>query len=60
MRDYILAFKSILENPFIEKGYKELKTVYEKNKKNQEANDIDFLIKNKFKYESNDTNTSEK
>jgi hypothetical protein len=58
MKDYILAFTSILENPFIEKGYKELKIVYEKNKKNQEAEDINFLIKNKFNYEPNDPNSS--
>lgn len=58
MKDYILAFTSILENPFIEKGYRELKRVYEKNKKNQEAEDIDFLIKNKFNYEPNDSNSS--
>jgi hypothetical protein len=59
MKDYILAFKSILENPFIEKGYKELKRVYEKNQKNQEAEDIDFLIKNKFKNEINNSNSSQ-
>lgn len=60
MKDYIIAFASILENPFIEKGYKELVKVYEKNKKNQEADDIKFLIQNKFNYETNNSNSSKK
>jgi hypothetical protein len=45
----ILALVSILENPLVENGYRELKKYYELNNMNYEVECIDFLIKEKFK-----------
>lgn len=57
MKEYILAFTSILENPLIEKGYRELKKCYEKNGKTKEMEDIEFLISERFK--KNDAQNSD-
>lgn len=49
----IFALVSILENPFIENGYKELKKYYESNKMEYEADCVDLLINKKFKNDNN-------
>jgi hypothetical protein len=53
----IKALSYILENPFVEKGYEDLKKYYISNNLNQEAEVIDQLIKIKFK-NANDTNNN--
>ncbi len=49
----IFALVSILENPKIEKGYRELKKYYESNNLKYESECIDFLINEKFKNDNN-------
>lgn len=60
MKEYMLAFTSILENPLVEKGYRELKKCYEKNGKIEEMQSIEFLLNVRFKNESEDSDTSRK
>lgn len=55
----ISALISILENPLVEKGYKELKRYYEANNLNYESECIEYLINKKFKNAHN-SNTSKK
>jgi hypothetical protein len=43
------ALISILENPFLENGYKELKDYYESNNMKYESSCVEYLIINKFK-----------
>lgn len=54
----ISALVAILENPFAEKGYEDLKKYYESNNLKNESAAVDYLIKNKFN--DNHSNTSEK
>jgi hypothetical protein len=56
-REAFLAFDLILERPFIEKGYKDLSKFYLNNKMKDNADAIDFLIKEKFN--ANSSNTDE-
>lgn len=58
MKEYILAFTSILENPFIEKGYRELKKCYEKNGQIEEMQAIEFLLKERFRNDVEDSDSS--
>jgi hypothetical protein len=51
---------SILENPHIEAGYRDLKKYYESNNLSKEAECIQFLINNKFSKNANNSNTSQK
>ena len=53
----ILALISILENPFVENGYEELKKYYKSNNMEYEVNCIQFLLNEKFK-NADDTNIS--
>ena len=55
----IIALVSILENPLVESGYKQLKNFYDANNLEHESNCIDYLIKIKFKNDKN-SNISEK
>ena len=55
----IKALSYILENPFTEKGYEDLKIYYKSNNMNYEVEVIDQLIKVKFKNDNN-TNSDEK
>lgn len=54
----ILSLISILENPHIEAGYRDLKRYYELNKLKYEADCIQFLIDKKFNV--NNTNINKK
>lgn len=49
----IFALNSILENPFIQTGYKELIKYYDSNKMNYEKECIEFLLKKKFENDNN-------
>ena len=53
----IKALSYIVENPFAEKGYEDLRKYYISNNLNYEAEIIDQLIKIKFK-NVNDTNNN--
>lgn len=55
----ISALVSILENPFIENGYQELKKYYDANNMKHEADCIKYLINNKFN-NADDSNFSKK
>lgn len=52
----IKALSYIVENPFVEKGYEDLKKYYISNNLNYEAEVIDQLIKIKFKNVNNTDN----
>jgi hypothetical protein len=49
----IIALVSILDNPLIEAGYRDLKKYYESNNLIQEAECIQFLLDEKFKNVNN-------
>jgi hypothetical protein len=55
----IHALVSIIENPNIELGYRNLLRYYVDNNMEYEKDCVDFLIKNKFTNDNN-TNTSKK
>ena len=53
----IIALVSILENPLVEAGYRDLKKYYESNNLIEEAECVQFLLDKKFK-NVNNTNIS--
>jgi len=55
----IFALNSILENPFVQTGYKELIKYYESNEMQYEKECLDFLLKLKFENDNDSNNNKE-